>query len=325
MSCAALLAAIDDTRLTTVERVVFGNIVKGYQKRADIAKATGCAESSVPRAVRKLEVLGYLKREFHDGKPNTYTVLTPERAATDTGIPQDTGIAASRTGKRRGIARDAGVSPPADTGSAAIIDAEFVDNSAAHIEHGRARAQLTLNNYTSSELYPERAELTLAAVAAREAPPKVLNGRAAMMPTHELAAIIVEHVNSRWLDPDKSGTLHQSHGRIRAWMDAGADFDADILPTIAGVLGRSRRAPIQSWSYFDQAVREATAQRLASEAPMLIITPEEANTNDQSASTTLGNADIRRGKISPGSAHYLRSIAKREPDEQWRVEPHAGK
>jgi len=327
MTCAAILASIDDTRLTTTERVIFGNIVKGYQTRASIAKATGCAESSVPRAVRKLEALGYLKRVFHDGKANTYEVL----AQRDTGITNDTGIATSRTKRTRGIAEATGVSPPADTGEGRRADtpedAEFVDNDATPISTG-ARAE-TPNLNTSSEL-----ELNLQTpeqhqpASARAAPVKVLNGTAKTLPTPQLAAIIVKHVNSRMLDPSKYGELNTTTARIKVWMDAGADFDADILPAIRDGCAwlESNGEPARRWKAFDKFVTGATKRRLSAEAPMLPITPSETR-NEHAARTTrtTDGMDVRTGPVSPGTALLMRKIAGGKRDDERRVEPHAGK
>lgn len=177
------------------------------------------------------------------------------------------------------------------------------------------------DNQTPLELNLQAVELE---ASSGKPPAKVLNGRATSMLSEDLADIIVEHVNSRWLDPTKAAGLDSSHPRIKVWMQAGADFDSDILPTIVTVCARPHKKAIGSWTYFDQPIAEAIERRRAAETAAFLVTPAEVNTHDQSPST-LGNLDIRRGKVGPGSAHYLRSIAKCQSDEQRRVESVAGK
>jgi len=160
MTCEIVFKVNADTRLSPTEKVVFGNIAGGYQTRSEIARVSGCAESSVPRAVRKLEGYGYLKREFVEGKANKYVIL----GVADTGITQDTGIHTGRTAKRRGVAKDTGVNHPVDT-------PQSVDNHAPHIEHASARVEDNLLTSKNLELYSERVELAVTV------PAKVLNVR----------------------------------------------------------------------------------------------------------------------------------------------------
>lgn len=243
MSCAALLAIIDDTRLTPTEKVVFGCIIKGYQKRAEIARAAHCGESTVPRAVRKLISLGLLERHEEAGKPNRYVIVADTGIAgdtpthTDTRIAQVTAIlAAPRTPKQTqdvvvGIATDTGISPPYDI------------------------------NSTPQEVYPERAE---ASFDSGVSPLKILNGSAKGMPAYQLASKLIEIIDSPSL-ASRNGKLHSTCGEVRAWIDDGADFDSDVVPTVADLCSRKGGKPILSWKYFTEAVRDAATTRLAIE------------------------------------------------------------
>ncbi len=317
MNCATVFSALRDTRLTATEKVIFGNIAGGYQTRAEIAKASGCAESSVPRAVRKLEALGYLKRQFNEGKANTYEVLPQP----DTGITSDTGIRTTRTDSARGIDSDTGVSRPADTGQTGIEDAEFVDNGARHISTGARAQKLTLNT-TLSELNPEPAELAEAAVVAREAAPIKLNGSAKTMPAHQLLANLIRIVDHWALQHTKG--MHNTCALIPQWMADGADFDMDIVPTVAALCARKTGQPASTLRYFDAAVREAARTRITIERqPANPITPEARN---DFAPSTSGNLRVGGGKIGLGSANHLRAVeAARHADERRRMELGAGK
>lgn len=318
MSCAAIFAALRDTRLTATEKVIFGNIAGGYQTRAEIAKASSCAESSVPRAVRKLELLGYLEREFNKGKANTYKVL----AQPDTGIAQDTGVATSRTDKRWGVAPDTGEGRPTDTGQAAIEDAEFVDNSAAHISTGARAETLTFNTTASSELNPEPVELAEAAVVAREELPLKLNGSAKAMPAHQLLANLIRIVD-HWALQHTHG-LHKTCEYIPQWIAAGADFDTDIVPTVAALCAKKTGPAVSSLRYFDGAIREATRSRLtilAQESNPI----EARHVSATSTPATFDGMEIRRGKVSPGTALLMRKIAGGDAGAERSVEPRPGK
>ena len=64
MTCAALLKALRDPNLTRTDLAVLGILLETETpaRRSEIAKAAGCAPSSVPRSARKLEALGYVER-----------------------------------------------------------------------------------------------------------------------------------------------------------------------------------------------------------------------------------------------------------------------
>lgn len=48
-----------------------------------------------------------------------------------------------------------------------------------------------------------------------------------------------------------------------AWLEEGCDMEADILPAIRAASARASPQSIRSWKYFDQAVADAKARRLA--------------------------------------------------------------
>lgn len=47
------------------------------------------------------------------------------------------------------------------------------------------------------------------------------------------------------------------------WLDQGCDLELDILPTIRAICGRRHDKGIRSWKYFNVAIAEAKATRLA--------------------------------------------------------------
>lgn len=179
------------------------------------------------------------------------------------------------------------------------------------IEHAPARGNTNLKLRDTSQLYPERAEL--AATAARE--PIRLNGKARGMAAHALAAVIFDEVNSPFLDPNRSQSLSTSAGVIHSLMDAGADFDLDILPTIKRIMA-NKREHIRSLGYFEDAIRQHAAARMAAEAPRLPITPAEANTHDHTSSTSVDGIRVRREPVSPATAARLQRRARREAERQ---------
>ncbi len=70
---------------------------------------------------------------------------------------------------------------------------------------------------------------------------------------------------------------------IFAWLKAGADFEADVLPAIRARASRASPQSIKSWAYFRDPVMEAKARREAG-----IETPEISNerTSDKSDNTS---------------------------------------
>lgn len=56
---------------------------------------------------------------------------------------------------------------------------------------------------------------------------------------------------------------HGDGGRVRAWLNDGADLELDILPTIERIMAkRNGQGPPRSLKYFDQAIADAKASRL---------------------------------------------------------------
>ena len=50
---------------------------------------------------------------------------------------------------------------------------------------------------------------------------------------------------------------------IDAWLAAGYDLAADILPTVTERTKRKRADPIRTWGYFTTAIAKRHAQRMA--------------------------------------------------------------
>jgi hypothetical protein len=189
-----------------------------------------------------------------------------------------------------------------------IEDAEFVDNSPDACIGTGARAETLNLNTSTPEIHPERTESSGSSVSA---PVKILNGSAASMPSFKLAQILFAEVNSRWLDPCRSPDLNTTHPRIRAWMAAGADFDADIVPTVKAVCARPRSEPITLLGYFDKPIAAAIAKRKRAEAPLLI---EE--TDDQSSRPSNASAPERREPLNRATRNRLQRRAKRQADRE---------
>ena len=63
------------------------------------------------------------------------------------------------------------------------------------------------------------------------------------------------------LDPTSTGLMVLS--RPIAWLQEGCDMEADVLPAIRAACARASPKSIRSWKYFDQAVADAKARRLA--------------------------------------------------------------
>lgn len=287
--------------------------------QAEIAAIVQMTDRSIRAALKLLEAAGLIKRRRNPGAgdgrcPDTITLEQPEPISADVRQPEN---ASGATGTNfRGNRKTVPQQPePISAELAEPISGEVVDNFGAHIEHAHARAETPITNtYTQVELYPERPSPSSTAAV-------VLNGRARSMPAHELARVAVDAVNSPWLDPHKSQKLITTAGRFQVWQQAGADFDTDILPTIRALCVRATE-PIRTWTYFDNAIRAAIAQRIEAEAPMLPVTISEARNDYASRDASGQSPQITRGKISPGSAHYLRAReAARLKDEQRGLEP----
>ena len=63
------------------------------------------------------------------------------------------------------------------------------------------------------------------------------------------------------LDPTSTGLMVLD--RPHAWARDGCDFEHDVLPAIRAASARASPQSIRSWKYFDRAVADAKARRLA--------------------------------------------------------------
>lgn len=98
-------------------------------------------------------------------------------------------------------------------------------------------------------------------------PTTLLDGRA-----DELYAALGEHANNR-----ANGSFLVLSEPIN-WINAGCDFDLDVLPTIRSLSAKARR--ITTWRFFDSAVFEARDRRLA---PAPDIQPRQSSPPRQAA------------------------------------------
>lgn len=306
----AILLALDAEGRAGITKVELGALV-------------GIKERQVANVLKDLEgeVLAFIKKQPRGGAgkgraANTYDIR-----------PDATGNVVPATWfRQQPIAGNAVPSASPDqqsiTGTtlpvAQIEDAEFVDNPAAPISTGAHAQKLTLNT-TLSELNPEPVELASTS-AARDAKPMKLNGSAKAMDADALLANLIRIVGSPILEEAKV-RLGKTAEFLPLWIADGADFDADIVPTVREVCGRMGGERLRSLKYFDDAVRIAARSRIAilSKKP----NPIEAG-NDFDAPSAARNVSVSRGKISPGSAHYLRELERAANDER-RVESVAGK
>lgn len=64
------------------------------------------------------------------------------------------------------------------------------------------------------------------------------------------------------LDVARDGGLVQSVFYFPKWRKRGASWEGDVVPVVTALTQRNAR-PIRTWSYFDQAIAEATAARTA--------------------------------------------------------------
>lgn len=308
--------ATSDTRITATEFRILCVIAGGCSTRATIAAAAGCGESTIPRAVRRLEKIGALKRiPGEAGKANTYEVYV----RPDTGVAADTRIATRRVSKNTRIAK---VQESSDTGAAADTG-DAVDNIAPLIRNASARVE---NNSSSIELelYPETVELT-ANSRAREAAPKILNGSAKGMLAHDLARKLIEVIDSPSLDARSHG-LFKTCGVIRQWIDDGADFDADIVPTVAALCERKNGEPIQTYRFFTRAVRDAAKTRLTIEREASNpITANEITDDKRPSHSYARGADYGRGKRNLHTDLLLRDVLDDQPVGDGRLDFSASK
>lgn len=315
----AVLAA--HAHLSSRDFHVLAIIASGQNARAEIARMAGCSVPTVARAIASLVARGWVQRHEQKGRPSCLSVDhtrithdtgsacdTTTRITDDTPKPQTRikGEPTTRITRATRITHDTTTHISPDTG-VAYDTGQAGDNFGAHIEHAHARAETPITNtYTQVELYPERPSPSSTAAV-------VLNGRARSMPAHELARVAVDAVNSPWLDPHKSQKLITTAGRFQVWQQAGADFDTDILPTIRALCLRATE-PIRTWTYFDNAIRAAIAQRIEAETPMLPVTLSEARNDQRARSSRDAGRTHVRAKGDPVFDRLLDDL--NEPEDQ---------
>lgn len=147
LSWANNTRATADTRITATEFRVLCVIAGGCRTRSEIAAAASCGESTIPRAVRRLEKIGALERTPDPGKANNYVVLV----RPDTGTSVDTGVATSRAADEIGVAKPKWRGAKPDTPSPVL-------STGAPIRNAGARATTKQITTSTSEDNPERPE-----------------------------------------------------------------------------------------------------------------------------------------------------------------------
>lgn len=302
--------------------------------QAEIARIVGMTDRSVRSALKMLEERGYIKRTPNPGRgagrmADTISLGQPEaRQPEKSSAGKITQPENPASGKRNRTNRKSMPHQPEGISAeqAETVAAEAVDNCGGAHKGTPARAETPTLNNTTSELNPEREEL--AATAARDSAPSLLNGTAKGMLAHDLARNLIRIVGSPSLDP-RSHRLFVTCGEIRAWIDEGADFDSDIVPTVADLCARKGGRPIQSFKYFGGAVRDAALTRIAiAERKLNKITLEEANAHAErtgSKQHSYASAGRRRAR-SVETEILMRDLAGDPPDvHAGRLDFTAGK
>lgn len=102
---------------------------------------------------------------------------------------------------------------------------------------------------------------------------------------------VVDAVDHPKLDPHKSQRLVSTSAKVASWLRAGASLD-EIIDTVRAVMQRRApdASPVETWGYFDRAVRQAVADRLAAEQDQPAIKPS-ASAPRQTRSRSLTNKD----------------------------------
>jgi len=182
----------------------------------------------------------------------------------------------------------------------AIQDAEFVDNSDAPCIGTSARAQKLTLNTTTSELYPERAESSFESVA-REMP----EGGGKLDTAWTLSAPHRAFANERGF---LNGSCDELFGQF-------IDRCTTHGPRTSVGWGAEWRKWVRNQVKFDT--------ERAARAPQKY---QEANHDNASrAPATFDGMEVRRGKVSPGTALLMRKIAGGDANDERRVEPRTGK
>jgi hypothetical protein len=111
--------------------------------------------------------------------------------------------------------------------------------------------------------------------------------------------LLVAHVASPWLDPQKSPDLITTRARLAAWKRDGASWVHDVLPTIEGLCA-NRRSAVSSWKFFDAAMGRAIAEnRRALEIPEAV--PRQAGRDPprrQSLADQIGDEQRRAREMT---------------------------
>lgn len=86
---------------------------------------------------------------------------------------------------------------------------------------------------------------------------------------------------------------------IDAWLAAGYDLAADILPTLAERTKRKRADPIRTWAYFTNAIAKRHAHRVALAA--------RAQSAGEPGCATMASAPISPQDVLQRTADWLNS------------------
>lgn len=280
--------ATSDTRITATEFRILCVIAGGCDTRAKIAAAAGCGESTVPRAVRRLEKIGALKRHPGEaGKANTYEVFV----RAETGVAADTGITTSRVAKNTRISKvqersDTGA--VADTGSAVDNSAPLIRNASARVENKSSSIELELNS--------ERVEPSSGGALVLTAPSAKPDKRGSRM-------------HADWRPGPSAMREAFKHGIVNGWCEATLENFIDYWLSVPGAKG----VKLDWDATFRNALRtEAKARRHV---------PAEYSTNGKTYDLQLAgaaepNLRIRREPVSPATAARMQRRARREAERQ---------
>ena len=306
MTCAAVLAAADDTRITATQFRVLVLIAKGYAKRADMGAKIGKKVVTVARAIDALVKLGWVDRETIKGKPSRLSVnetriiadVEARARENDTTVQNDT-TAPNDTGTR---IMD-------DTPSRIEADTPAKNDTGSRIKadtpEPEKRAPLPPpkppydNNSTPQELYPER-------VAS--------SGEVARDPS--LVDRVCKAVNSPYLDPNKSPGLVTTSAYVQRWCGMGLDLETEIVPIIsakcAALNGHGRA--FGTFKYFDGMMLDAVAAKKSAQ-----------ETPDVSARTPQRHSGNRGGGRESFAEFVNRQCADDQPLDLGRLDSHACK
>jgi uncharacterized protein YdaU (DUF1376 family) len=91
--------------------------------------------------------------------------------------------------------------------------------------------------------------------------------------------VLIETINSPWLDMSKSGGL-QSPAEIARWVTQGCDWSLDVVPTIQAIMAK-RKSAVGGWGYFTNAVFEARDTRLREGPPAPVAAKPRRSPEDQ--------------------------------------------